>query len=288
MHVPDERPFTDSSSHYFSLTDKALALVPALLAEKEAKERERREKRKEKRSGKDKNDKEQTAEEAATAAEQNVEISGPKALVYTTKLENSPKDDPASLAAAAATAAAATSSQAAAAAAQAEREKEPETPEQRAKREGHRQEVLRELILTERDYIRDLQIVTKLYMEPLQTEKKELLSRQQFDIIFLNITQLVPVNEMLLGDLEGVLASAPDAQTLGVVFCKLANCFKMYAHVHIHIDISLYTRSLTRVCLYTRHHQKRQWSNGHCYVIADNHNNNKFKGKNKSKKHTNL
>jgi hypothetical protein len=44
----------------------------------------------------------------------------------------------------------------------AKEEEQPETPEQAAKREAHRQEVLKELIATERDYLRDLSIIIQV------------------------------------------------------------------------------------------------------------------------------
>lgn len=191
-HVPAERPFMDGSSHHYQLSDKALSLRPTVVAmtdeerqkqrdderqakkdvAKEAEDEKRRDKehrdkeRDDERDAKDKRKKEadddkkkeeerrkeeerkkrRDKKEKAAAPEPEISITGPTAVIYSSKEAApvpvaAPKPAPK----------------------QKEEEAVAETAEQIAKKDAHRQEVLKELIATEKDYIRDLGIIVNLY-----------------------------------------------------------------------------------------------------------------------------
>jgi hypothetical protein len=63
-----------------------------------------------------------------------------------------------------------------------------------SKQEIKRQEVIYEIICTEADYIHDLEIILELYIRPLQ--KNKLVRPKDMSIIFSNLEQLIPVNQV--------------------------------------------------------------------------------------------
>lgn len=63
-----------------------------------------------------------------------------------------------------------------------------------SKQEIKRQEVIFEIISTEADYIQDLETILELYIRPLQ--KSKLIRTKDMSIIFSNLEQVLPVNQV--------------------------------------------------------------------------------------------
>ena len=81
--------------------------------------------------------------------------------------------------------------------------------------------MLKELIATEKDYIRDLSIIVNLYMEPLQNEQKTLIKPNEFAAVFSTINMLPPLNQELVGKLEKTKELPPADQVVGTVFLEM-------------------------------------------------------------------
>ncbi|KAJ3299651.1 cytochrome c oxidase subunit 1 [Borealophlyctis nickersoniae] len=93
--------------------------------------------------------------------------------------------------------------------------------------EVKRQEIIFELIVTEREYIRDLNIIINLFLKKMR--EKEIVPAKGINIIFSNIEQILPVNQELLNRLEqrrretfGILPA------IGDIFFSVAQFLKMY------------------------------------------------------------
>eukprot|EP01102_Stenamoeba_stenopodia_P007977 TRINITY_DN2256_c0_g1_i1.p1 TRINITY_DN2256_c0_g1~~TRINITY_DN2256_c0_g1_i1.p1 ORF type:complete len:905 (+),score=237.11 TRINITY_DN2256_c0_g1_i1:127-2841(+) len=82
--------------------------------------------------------------------------------------------------------------------------------------------ILRELIETERSYVKDLALTIKYYLEPLKTSPY--LKPSDHNIIFSNIQLLFSIHQTILQKLETLNAS----ENVGVVFVQMAEFFKMY------------------------------------------------------------
>ena len=109
-----------------------------------------------------------------------------------------------------------------------ERWKDKVTPEQYEavpERERQRQEVIYELIRTEREYVRDLGIVIDVFLKPIK--EKKILSPKEM-ALFSSIDQLKPVNEELLRRLTERFDVNPVVEEVGDVFVTLAEYFKIY------------------------------------------------------------
>ncbi|KAL7746222.1 Rho guanine nucleotide exchange factor 3 [Sorochytrium milnesiophthora] len=90
-----------------------------------------------------------------------------------------------------------------------------------------RQEVIYELIVTERDYIRDLELICETFLEPIRS--RALLTTKQTATLFSNIEQLIPINKELLRSLEQRrLEGRCVVNDIGDIFLQLAQYFKMY------------------------------------------------------------
>ena len=86
--------------------------------------------------------------------------------------------------------------------------------------------VREEIMTTERDYLKDLNIVKDLYIFKL--EDYGLLQRDQKDAIFGNIEDLIPLHEDLLARLEEeYVLPSPD---FGKIFKDIAPRFNIYSH----------------------------------------------------------
>lgn len=111
-----------------------------------------------------------------------------------------------------------------------ETSKSPElTAEQLAqKREAnqkHRKLVLAEIIQTESDYVKDIEIVARLFIRPLM--EKSLITREDHAALFSNLEVLVPVNQQLLTRLQA--EENPEQLPIGTLFLEMADYFKLYA-----------------------------------------------------------
>ncbi|KAJ3219754.1 cytochrome c oxidase subunit 1 [Dinochytrium kinnereticum] len=96
-----------------------------------------------------------------------------------------------------------------------------------SKGEIKRQEVIFELILTEKEYIRDLNIIINLFL--LKIREKSVLQPRQVSIVFSNIEQLLPVNQELMQRLqERRRESFGIVLQVGDIFLAVAQYLKMY------------------------------------------------------------
>ncbi|KJE93774.1 hypothetical protein, variant [Capsaspora owczarzaki ATCC 30864] len=73
-----------------------------------------------------------------------------------------------------------------------------------------------EIILTERSYIRDLEVVNDVFIEPIRA--KELLSKYEISSIFANIQDLLPMHWNLLNALLSSLEADPADRAIGRIF----------------------------------------------------------------------
>lgn len=93
-------------------------------------------------------------------------------------------------------------------------------------KEKRRQEVIFELLQTERDYVRDLELIINLYLNPMR--KKKIVSPKDLAVLFSNIEMLVPVNSLLLKTLSDSREVYPIIERVGDIFLKVADYLKMY------------------------------------------------------------
>eukprot|EP01119_Soliformovum_irregulare_P010583 TRINITY_DN2614_c0_g1_i2.p1 TRINITY_DN2614_c0_g1~~TRINITY_DN2614_c0_g1_i2.p1 ORF type:complete len:677 (+),score=206.56 TRINITY_DN2614_c0_g1_i2:111-2141(+) len=82
-----------------------------------------------------------------------------------------------------------------------------------------RQLVLNEIISTERDYVKDLELIIKIFLEPI--DKQGILTRSEMQEIFSNITVLSSVNKQFLHEFS-------TNSNVGEVFMQTANMLKIY------------------------------------------------------------
>ncbi|KAI8813459.1 hypothetical protein BJ742DRAFT_431196 [Cladochytrium replicatum] len=93
--------------------------------------------------------------------------------------------------------------------------------------EIQRQEVIYEVLVTEREYVRDLKIITELFLRRIR--EKGLLNHKGIAIVFSNVEQLVPVNMELLNYLEQRRREGfGSIREVGDVFLAVAPFFKIY------------------------------------------------------------
>lgn len=76
-------------------------------------------------------------------------------------------------------------------------------------------------VLTERSYINQLQILMKYFVNPLK--EQDVLSNDEFTILFGQIEMIYNLNTELLKSLEG------DLSKVGKAFLRLAPFFKLYS-----------------------------------------------------------
>eukprot|EP00092_Neocalanus_flemingeri_P012439 GFUD01013410.1.p1 GENE.GFUD01013410.1~~GFUD01013410.1.p1 ORF type:complete len:1387 (-),score=368.57 GFUD01013410.1:1178-5338(-) len=78
-------------------------------------------------------------------------------------------------------------------------------------------EVVKELILSEKSYLRDLHMITKVFREQIQ--KLELTTNHELDAIFSNITDIAELTITLIGSLEDTLEMAEDEKVTAIGSC---------------------------------------------------------------------
>eukprot|EP01102_Stenamoeba_stenopodia_P008638 TRINITY_DN250_c0_g1_i1.p1 TRINITY_DN250_c0_g1~~TRINITY_DN250_c0_g1_i1.p1 ORF type:complete len:1320 (-),score=388.27 TRINITY_DN250_c0_g1_i1:100-4059(-) len=113
-----------------------------------------------------------------------------------------------------------------------------ETPEERAKR--MRQEVVGEIISTETSFIRHLQAVKQYLQEPLKTQN--IVTAEEIKELFSNLADLIPVNQKLLRNLQGVEDLPPNEQNIGEIFLSLASDLKVYQQFCVDMNKSMRAR----------------------------------------------
>lgn len=89
------------------------------------------------------------------------------------------------------------------------------------KRKNFRLQAVEEILTSEKSYIKQLQILMKYFVEPLKV--KEILSNDEFTILFGQIEMIYNLNKELLKNLE------TDLDNVGKAFLRLAPFFKLYS-----------------------------------------------------------
>ena len=78
-------------------------------------------------------------------------------------------------------------------------------------------EVVKDLIMCEKSYLRDLYMITKVFKQQIQ--KLEYAQPSEVDAIFSNISDVVEITNTLIGSLEDTLEMAEDGQATAVGPC---------------------------------------------------------------------
>jgi len=88
----------------------------------------------------------------------------------------------------------------------------------------YRSNIIKEIIITEKDYVQDLQIISDVFIKPLAS--KALLSPQDSSLLFSNIEVLLSVNHQLNDRVSSF--PDPDSMMVGGIFLEMADFLKMY------------------------------------------------------------
>ena len=78
-------------------------------------------------------------------------------------------------------------------------------------------EVVRDLIMSEKTYLKDLHMITKVFREQIQ--RLELTSTTELDSIFSNINDITELTITLIGSLEDTLEMSEDGQVTAIGSC---------------------------------------------------------------------
>ena len=118
-----------------------------------------------------------------------------------------------------------------------------------SKNEVKRQEVILELIDTERDYFHDLDTVRTLYIEPL----KKLILPRDIATIFANFEILLGISSELLSSFEKRQSENMHISSIGDLFLPVCDYLKMYStycgnhpNVHGKIESIRQTKSISK------------------------------------------
>jgi hypothetical protein len=102
-----------------------------------------------------------------------------------------------------------------------------ETPkESEDEKFAKRKRIFIELIETEENYVKDLHMVEKKFIEPIS--EKQLLTPQEVQEIFANIGMLAGLNDVIYKELSAMKDNPPKQQLAGHIFVRLADYFRMY------------------------------------------------------------
>ncbi|KAJ9084571.1 actin organization and endocytosis protein, variant 4 [Entomophthora muscae] len=88
-----------------------------------------------------------------------------------------------------------------------------------SKEEIKRHEAVHELIATEKHYLHDMQLILDVFYLPLESQG----DKEQLELLFSNLPDLIVINTMFLSQLEGA-----SADQVGVVFLDHASAFVAY------------------------------------------------------------
>jgi hypothetical protein len=93
--------------------------------------------------------------------------------------------------------------------------------------EAKRAQVIDELIATERSYVKSLRVIVDVYDKPLRDREKsnrgKILDKAELDTLFLNIVEILRVNERLVKD----LTTAKVSDSIGEALKRFIPFFKM-------------------------------------------------------------
>ncbi|KAJ3106972.1 Myosin 10A, isoform D [Phlyctochytrium planicorne] len=97
-----------------------------------------------------------------------------------------------------------------------------------SKQERKRQEVIFEIVSTERDYVEDLETIIDVYIKQLKRSK--LIRPKDMSVIFSNIEAMSPVNKELLKSLDARQAESQNfvVEQVGDIFIGVSDYLKMY------------------------------------------------------------
>ena len=95
-----------------------------------------------------------------------------------------------------------------------------------SKEEIKRQESIYEMLITEQDYVRDLEMIIEVYIKPLR--KSKITSPKDIGIIFSVWEQLVPVNSELLRKLQIKHDINPIIDEVGDIWSNITDYMKVY------------------------------------------------------------
>lgn len=94
-------------------------------------------------------------------------------------------------------------------------------------KQRHREEVIREILTTERDYVKDLDVLVAVFVIPLRA--MSVLPEAEIVKLFSNVEMFTAVNSQMLQELEKRVAEAPaTGACVGDVFKLMSNFLKMY------------------------------------------------------------
>ena len=96
---------------------------------------------------------------------------------------------------------------------------------------GPRMNIVSEIVNTEQTYVNDLEILIRIYLEPLSTrrnkKKKPIITKEQVRTLFSNIESILNLNRVLLADLIRQSELPPEEQRIGssfnLIVCILYN-----------------------------------------------------------------
>jgi len=86
--------------------------------------------------------------------------------------------------------------------------------------------ILKEMIETEKSYVKDLEVVVQIYLQPLR--KAQVVSAEELRKIFFNIEDVKTVNKEILVELEEIESNLT-IQAITDIFLKKAERLKVYA-----------------------------------------------------------
>ena len=96
-----------------------------------------------------------------------------------------------------------------------------EQENQECTRKTKKEKILSEILESEENYIRQLEVIMQFFIKP--TQEKELLKPADFDILFRDLTSIYNINKKLLEELHN------SNNNVAKAFTKLAPFFKSYS-----------------------------------------------------------
>jgi len=103
----------------------------------------------------------------------------------------------------------------------------------RARAAAYRKRVVDELLATETDYVRNLDLCVKIYLNPLKEGAKKgkgLISTEDIHIIFSDVETILMCNQQFLMSLQEKVSKWTPCQCIGKIFIDMSHYFKVYAN----------------------------------------------------------
>eukprot|EP01103_Thecamoeba_quadrilineata_P005891 TRINITY_DN15638_c0_g1_i1.p1 TRINITY_DN15638_c0_g1~~TRINITY_DN15638_c0_g1_i1.p1 ORF type:complete len:810 (+),score=149.18 TRINITY_DN15638_c0_g1_i1:75-2504(+) len=108
-----------------------------------------------------------------------------------------------------------------------------------ARTQAFRQKLIREILTTEQTYLNGLRICEKLYIEPLQEMEIPLITDEQREGIFSNISDIIAYNSKFFGDLEPRVQRYFPNQRISDIFLSNNNFLEVYTPYVQNFDFSV-------------------------------------------------